>query len=57
MTDTTLKICYPPKNRTSKASQRRNLKLASATGIVDHFRGTMPRTALNYDSPTPTIPF
>lgn len=57
MTYTTLKICYSSENRTSNVSQRRNVEPASATGIVDHFRGTMPRTALNYDSPTPTIPF
>ena len=55
MTYTTLKICYSSENRTSNVSQRRNVEPASATGIVDHFRVTMPRPALNYDRLTPTI--
>ena len=55
MTYTTLKICYSSDNRTSNVSQRRNVEPASATGIVDHFRVTMPRPALNYDRLTPTI--
>lgn len=56
MTYTTLKICYSSDNRTSNVSQRRNVEPASATGIVDHFRGKMPELALNYDSLTPTLP-